>query len=140
MEEGARLGRDGLVDRCGAEHRADRLVSSAEALGDGDDVRRDAFLLAGEKRPRAPASAHHLVKDQQHAMAIADLADRGEIAGLRRHGPGGRTDHRLCEERDDRLRPDTLQFLLECGCGAPSIRFGSLAVMGVVVGEARLDQ
>jgi hypothetical protein len=39
------------------------------------DVGRDAFLLAGVQRAAAAHAAHHLVEDQQHAVAVADLAD-----------------------------------------------------------------
>ena len=40
----------------------------------------DAFLLAGVQRAGAAHAAHHLVQDQQHAVAIADLANGREVA------------------------------------------------------------
>ena len=56
------------------EHRADRLVAAAEALGDRQQVGHDAFLLAGVQRAGAAHAAHHLVEDQQDAVAVAQFA------------------------------------------------------------------
>ena len=62
--------------RVGDQHRADRLVAAAEPLGDRHQVGRDAFLLAGVQRAGAAHAAHHLVEDEEDAVAVADFADR----------------------------------------------------------------
>ena len=85
---------------CAQQHRADRLVAAAKSLGDRDQVRRNALLFAGVQRAGAAHAAHHLVEDQQHAVAVADRADALEIVGDRRHRAGGRADHGLGHERD----------------------------------------
>ncbi len=59
-------------------------IAAAEALGDRPSRSgADALLLAGMQRAGAAHAAHHLVEDQQHAMAVADLADALEIARRR---------------------------------------------------------
>ena len=73
LEEAA-ASRDRVDDARLRQHRADRLVAAAQALGDGHQVGHHAFLLAGVQRAGAAHAAHHLVEDQQHAVAVADLA------------------------------------------------------------------
>src|SRR3954469_5902666 len=71
---------DRLVYR-GRDHRgADRLVARAETLGDQDDVGHHAFRLERPRRAAAAHAAHHLVQDEEDAVAIADLAHAPEIA------------------------------------------------------------
>ena len=102
LEEAAALG-EGVVDGLAEQHGADRLVAAAQSLGDGHEVGRDAFLLAGMQRAGAAHAAHHLVEDQQHAVAIADLADALEVAFGRRHRARRRADHRLGDEGHHRV-------------------------------------
>ena len=54
--------------------------AAAQALGHGDQVGHHTFLLAGMQGAGAAHAAHHLVEDQQHAVAVADLAHRLEVA------------------------------------------------------------
>ena len=86
---------DRLIDLAGAEHRADRLVAGAQALGDAENIGCHAVRLAGKQMPGAAHAAHHLVQDQQHAVLVADLADALEITLNRRHRAGCGADHRL---------------------------------------------
>src|SRR5690606_373279 len=81
-----------------AEHGADRRIASAEALGDTDDIGRHALLLAGEERAGAPHTAHHLVEDEQHTMAVADLADAAEVARRGRGAAQRSPCDRLCDK------------------------------------------
>ena len=47
-----------------------------EALGGGDDVRRDAEIVGGERRAEAAEAGDDLVEDQQDAVLVADRASR----------------------------------------------------------------
>src|SRR5437764_4687907 len=79
LEEPAAAG-DGFVDRPRHDHRADRLISGAQPLGDRDDVGHDGFALEGPHRSAAAHAAQHLVEDEQDAVAIAYLAHALEVA------------------------------------------------------------
>ena len=96
--------------RAADQHAADRLVAAAEALGDHLDVRRDAFLFPGMHGAGAAHAAHHLVEDQQRAVAVADLAHALEIARQRGDAAGGGADHRFGEEGDDGIRAEALEL------------------------------
>ena len=39
------------------------------------EIGRDALLLAGVQRAGAAHAAHHLVENEQHAVAVADRPD-----------------------------------------------------------------
>src|SRR6185437_11750541 len=83
MLERARALPDG-VDHAGRrEHRTNRLITAAQALGDRLDVGGNAFLLPRIERARAAHAAHHLIEDQKRAMPVANVANRTEIT-LRR--------------------------------------------------------
>src|SRR5207244_11146393 len=69
--EGSRTPTDRVNDVGACEHRADRLVAAAKSLGDGLDVGRNAFLFPCVKRAGAAHAAHHLVEDEQGAVAVA---------------------------------------------------------------------
>ena len=92
-------------------------------------VGRDAFLLAGVQRAGAAHAAHHLVEDQQDAVAVADRADALEIAGDRRHRAGGRADHGLGDEGDDPIAAELEDLVLERLRGARAHRPPRLARM-----------
>ena len=88
----ALLGRaeEALVDPLGGQRRGQRQVAAGQALGEAQQVRRDALLLAGEHRPGAAEAGRHLVADQQHA-----------VRGRRARGPraGSRAGGRACRRR-----------------------------------------
>ena len=125
---------------CSAEqHGADRLVAAAQPLGDGHEVGRDAFLLAGVQRAGAAHAAHHLVEDQQHAVAVANLADALEVAFGRRHGAGGGADHRLGDEGHHRVGAELVDLGFERARGALGIGLLRLARLLEAIGEAGID-
>ena len=62
--------------------RAERHVAGVDPLRDGDDVGHDVPVLAGEPLAGAAEAGHHLVEDQQDAVAVAELAHA--LAGSRR--------------------------------------------------------
>ena len=62
--------------------RGERRVAAAQALAHHEDVRHDAVVLDAEVAAGAPEAGDDLVDDQQHAVAVADLADAAEVVGL----------------------------------------------------------
>jgi hypothetical protein len=85
--------RAGLVDRAGRRHLAHQVAAAAEGAGrqaaadhlaEGGQVRPDAEQLLGAA-PGHPEAGHHLVEDEERAVAVAQRAQPLEIAGLRRH-------------------------------------------------------
>ena len=75
---------EGLEHLLANENGPDRREAAAEPLGNGHQVGRDAFLLAGMQRACATHAAHDLVQDQQDAVPVADLADALEVTFDRR--------------------------------------------------------
>ena len=102
-----------LNNTIGNQNPADRLITAAETLGDDLDVRGDPLLLPGVHGAGAAHAAHHLIQDQQRAMAVANLPHAPEIARDRGDATGRRADHRFGQERDDRVGTDTLELRLQ---------------------------
>ena len=135
--ERARALPDGVDDLAAREHRADRLIAAAQSLGDRLDVGRDALLLPGVQRAGAAHAAHHLVENQQRAVAVADVAHGAEITLRRRHAAGGGADHRLGDERRHRVGAEALEFGLQFGRQPRhEIRFGFIVAL-FMIGEGR---
>ena len=108
--EPASIARD---DPAADQHAADRLVAAAETLRHHLQIGRDAFLLPGVHRAGAAHAAHHLVEDQQRAVAVADLAHAPEVAWQRGDAAGGGADHRFGDEGDDGVGAETLELGLQ---------------------------
>ena len=138
LEEPA-AGRHRLDDLVLRQDRADRLVAAAQALGDRHQVGDDALLLAGVERAGAAHAAHHLVEDQQHAVSVAHLAHRLEVARHRHQHAGRRAADRLGDERDHGLGPERLQRGLEFGGQAQAVGFGGLVGELLAVRVARRE-
>ena len=68
----------------------------------GDDVRQVVVAVAGEHVAQSSEGADHLVRDEQDAVAIADLPHLLEVAGRRREAAAG-VLHRLEDDRGDGL-------------------------------------
>ena len=144
LERARALG-DGLENLLLHQQRADRRVAAAEPLGDRHQVGADALLLAGVQGAGAAHAAHHLVKDEQHAVAVADLAHALEIARHRRDRAQGGADHRLGDEGDDVVAAELLDLGLELVGQALAIGLRRLvrAAVAILVDRrhvVRLDQ
>src|SRR5215204_6142146 len=81
-------------------------VARGQALGHRDHVGLVAEALAAEHGAQPPEGADHLVRHEQHAVAVADLPHPGEVAVGRREAAAG-VLHRLEVHGGDRLRPLT---------------------------------
>src|SRR5262249_15134670 len=88
------------------------------------------------ERPGAAHPAHDLVEDQEHAIAVADLADAPEIARHCRHRAERRPRYRLGDEGDDAAGPRLEDGLLQLvGHPRAGLLLG-LAFLAVAVGVA----
>ena len=56
-------------------HRAEGGVARGEALGRNDDVGNKVVLLSAEPGAETSVGADHLVRDEQHAVAVTDLTN-----------------------------------------------------------------
>jgi hypothetical protein len=89
-----------VVDLLARDHAAHRHGAVVHALGERDEIRRDAERLRAEPRAHAAEARDHLVEDQQDPVLGADLAQALEIA-LGRNDHAGGALHRLDDHRGD---------------------------------------
>ena len=75
-------------------------VRGGEALGHGDDVWHDVPVIDGEPATSAPEAGHHLVSNEEDAVAVADLPHALQIA-IRRNEETVGSHHGLHDERGD---------------------------------------
>src|SRR5262245_43490453 len=139
MLEEARPLRERREDLAAEQGRADWLVATAEALRDRHQVGRDALLLTGVQRPGAAHAAHDLVKDEQHAVAIAARADALAIVGNWRDRARSRAHDGLGHERDDSVRAEFEYLVLKGLRSACRIGFITLPCVLKAVGVASID-
>ena len=91
-----RSGHERFVDGAADDDAAHGHRAVGQAFGHGHQVRGNAKHLRGEVVAHAPKTGDHFVKDQQHAMLRAQLAqalqvaDRGRIHAA---GTGDRLDN-----------------------------------------------
>ena len=138
LEQPAAVGQR-LGDAPLREHRADRLIAAPETLGDRQQVRHDAFLLARVQGTGTAHAAHHLVEDQQDAVAVAQLADAAQVARHRRQRAGGRADHRLGDKSDHVGAADTLDRVGQLAHEAFAVRLRRFVVAPVAIFVAWRD-
>ena len=122
----ALLSGEALEDRVTHGDSGDRRVAGRQALRHRQHVGHDIVVLDGELLAGAAPAVDHFVRDQQHAVLVADLAQPLPVR-LRRDLDTVRRRDRLGDDRGDRVRPLELDLLLE--------RVGA----GDVVRLARLD-
>ena len=93
---------EGVVHLVGGQHARQRQVAARDALGEQQEVGRDARLLAGEQRSRAPEPGHDLVGDQVHLVARAELAGAHEVVRVVHRHARGALHQRLDDQRGGR--------------------------------------
>ena len=140
VQEAAGAVGQGLHDPVGDQDAADGLVAAAQPLRDDLDVRRDPFLFPRVHRAGTAHAAHHLVQDQQGAVAVADLPHTAEVAGDGGDAAGGGAHDRLGQERDHRVGPQALELRLQLRAQAIQVLRVGLAFELEPVGEAGRHQ
>ena len=85
------------------ERRGHRQHAAREALRGAEQVGRDARVLAGPHRAGAPVAGEHLVGDEEHVVARAQLARRAQERGVVDPHAGGALHHRLDHQTGDRV-------------------------------------
>jgi hypothetical protein len=127
--------RERLEHAVRGDHRAHRDIRRSERLGGGDDVGLIAVALASEPVAEPAPGADHLVGDEQHVVAVADLSHAVEVAVLGRDAAAG-VLQRLEDHRGDRLRPLEEDPLLDLVRGPERVAIGGPVV---AVGVRGLD-
>ena len=132
----ARAGAHGLDQTPLGQHRADRLITAPQAFGHRQQVRHHTLLLAGVQAAGSAHAAHHLIQDQQHTIAIADLAHGPEIT--RHWGEHTRScaPHGFRHKGHHPVLAQTKNGLLELAGQAQSVHLGGFAISQLAVGVA----
>ena len=91
---------DDVAHRVGDADAAEWDVAAGDALGELHDVRLDAVVLQPEPAAGAAEAGDHIVGDEQHVVARADLTDAREVVRGRDDDAAGPLD-RLGDERGD---------------------------------------
>ena len=86
-----------LVDAVRADHAAQRNHTVGDALGEVQHVGHHAIEIGAKGRAQAAKAGDDLVKDQQDAVLVANLAQALQVS-LGRDVPAGRTGHRLDDD------------------------------------------
>src|SRR2546422_1081893 len=73
-----------LGDLGGRDHAAERQIATGDALGEGDQVRRDTETLDPEPATQPAVAADHLVRDEKYAVLASDRGGRLQISWRRR--------------------------------------------------------
>ncbi len=126
----------GLHDVLLRHDRADGLVAAAQALGNGDEIRRHAFLFDGIQGAGPAHAAHDFVGDEQHAVTVADLADPAEIAGHGRHCAGRGAHHGFRHECHHRVGAEALDGRFQFLAQPFAVLLGGFAAVLVAIGIA----
>src|SRR6516162_6172107 len=92
---------EGIGDRLPADHGGDGRVSTAQPLGDAENVRSDAERLGREHSARSASPGYDLVENQKHVMAVAQFAEDRKILFRRIDDAAGMAD-RLDNDRGHR--------------------------------------
>ena len=138
LEQAAAVG-ESAEDMFGHHDGADRLIAGAQPLGEGQEIGHDFVLLAGKHGAGPAHAAHHLVEDQQDAVAVADLADPLEIARRRRHRAGGCAHHSFGDEGRDRVGAEFEDLVLELVCDPQPVDLRRLLAPAPAILVAGLD-
>ena len=130
---------DCLVHFFGHEQSAERQVACAQAFGERNEIGGDAFLFTRVATAGAPHPAHHFVEDEQHAIAVADLADAREITWNRRDAAERRANDGFGYKGGHRVATERKNLGFELVCNAFSVIRFAFAFTLPAIGETRRD-
>ena len=130
---------EGIEQLGGNHHRADRLITGTQTLGAYQQIWCDPVLFARVQGSGASHPAHHFIEDQQHPVAIADLANAVQVTFRRRDRAEGGANHRFSHKTDHRVWPNIEQRLLQLGRRAQPIGLLVFALLLPAIGVARGD-
>jgi hypothetical protein len=91
------------------------------------------------QRTGATHAAHHLVEDQEDAVAVADLADALEVVWHSRSCAERCADHGLGNEGNDVLAAELIDLVLQLAGKSLAIRFRRLASAALAILIDRRD-
>ncbi len=84
-------------DLCCGGAKAERHVGRGDSLGGDEDVGLHVPVVDGKPLAGAAPAGHHFVGDEEHAVAVADLAQAREVFGRRNEDAVG-ADNRLDDD------------------------------------------
>src|SRR5690625_7927035 len=84
-----------LIDEDAVQQGYDGLITYTKPYGNGDHIGYDTVLGTCKQVPSAAHARHDLIQNQEHPIAVADLADALEIGGHGGQHPGSGADHCL---------------------------------------------
>ena len=114
MPNAGLVGLERVGDLVVDQRRAEREIARGDRLGDRHHVRLHAPQPRARPGAGAAEAGHHLVRDQQDAVTVADLAhQRHEVVGRHDHPAGA--EHRLHDEGGDRIRALEGDLVLDGG-------------------------
>src|SRR5262245_4447604 len=137
--EGTGALREGLENSLLQQQRADRRISAAKPLRDRHQIGAHSLLLAGVQRAAAAHAAHHLIEDEQDAVAAADLPHALEIARHRGNRAHGGADYGLGYESDDVLAAERIDLCFELVAESFAVGLRRLAGAALAVFIDRRD-
>ncbi len=111
--ERARAVGDGVENLLLHHEGADWRIAAAQPLRERHQIGAHPLLLAGMQRARAAHAAHHFVENEQHAVAVADVAHALKITRHRGDRAQGGADDGLDDKGDDVLAAELLDLAFE---------------------------
>src|SRR5690625_3639724 len=139
MLKAARTLYNGVKDAIRGQHCPDGLIAGPQAFGDGDDVRHDAVLGTGKQMPGAAHAGHDLIEDEQHAIAVTDLADAFEIGGHRREDAGSGANNSFRHKGSYIFRAQGEDFALELVGQSLGVGLIAFALVSIAIRIAGRD-
>ena len=101
-------------------------MGAAQALGQDHQIGGDAFRFDGVQRAAAAHATHHLVEDEQHAVAVADFADALEVSRCGLDRAQRCTDDCFGDEGDDVFGTQLDDLCIELVGHASAVEFRCL--------------
>src|SRR4029077_5989056 len=101
-----------LRDMSPHANSAERKITRGKSLSHANQVRNDLPMIDGKPLTRAAKARHHFVGDHQDAVFVAQVPHAFEIS-IRRNKNAVRSDHRLQNERGNRMRAFQLDNFLD---------------------------
>src|SRR5206468_6817999 len=129
VEECSRTVDDCIHNFRARDDRAQRGITAGEALGGDENIGLDIPVFDSEVAAGASHAGHDLVRDEQNAMAAADLRDTLQISGRRNYRAQGRPTHRFEDESGDL----TVFFVYR------SFEFGGVLLAAVAASVAAIE-
>ncbi len=118
------LSQEGSIDLLGGQRGGQRKIPSGQPLADGHQIRGDPFVVTREHPSGPTEPGRDFVRNQQHVVPRAELADALQVAGRGGQHTGSGLDKRFDDEAGDLPVPPFQNVFdrFEAGQGTGRIR------------------